>query len=87
MKIQPKRNHVRSDNISEIRCMSCAENYVMVRRNGCMPFVLTIKEWYMLDISKTTSGEELKQQPHVHDYKHRNRGHGDTYFCDCGDSY
>ena len=28
-----------------------------------------------------------KPETHVHNYEHRNRGHGDTYFCICGDSY
>jgi hypothetical protein len=28
-----------------------------------------------------------KPEPHVHEYRHRNRATGDTYFCNCGDSY
>lgn len=45
----------------------------------------------LLDKQINGGKEELKAEPkeeaHVHDFKHVNRGHGDTYFCKCGYSY
>lgn len=35
----------RKDRHGIIRSMAAAEGYVMVRRPGCMPFVLSGKEW------------------------------------------
>jgi hypothetical protein len=34
-----------SDKLGEIRLVARAEGYVMVRRRGCIPFVVSEKEW------------------------------------------
>jgi len=39
-----------------IRLMALAEGYVMVRYEGCAPFIMTEKDWAALPIDKT-SGE------------------------------
>lgn len=43
-----KPGNVRFDKGGPIRCMANAEGYVMVRRPGCAPFVLSCKEWAQL---------------------------------------
>lgn len=40
----------RRDHIGQLRLMAGTEGYVMVRRPGCMPFVITAKEWEKLPI-------------------------------------
>lgn len=35
-----------------IKAMACADGYVMCRRPGCIPFVLTVKEWDRLPPAK-----------------------------------
>lgn len=34
----------------KLRLMATAEGYVMVRRPGCMPFVMAAKDWEKLPI-------------------------------------
>lgn len=36
---------VKKDRHGELRLMAAAKGYVMVRRPGCMPFVMSGKEW------------------------------------------
>lgn len=57
-----------------IRVIAAGEKYAMVRRKGCVPFVLSereLRELYTLDsqdrTSKTTSGEVRHTPAVVHD--------------------
>ncbi len=34
-----------TDPIGKITCIGLAENYVVVRRAGCIPFVMSFKDW------------------------------------------
>jgi hypothetical protein len=36
------------DQYGEIRCMEYAENWVMCRRKGAMPFVMPVAKWWKL---------------------------------------
>lgn len=38
-----------------IRLMAKAEGYVMVRRPGCLPFILSVKEWESLALVEYVS--------------------------------
>ena len=40
-----RKREVRFDPVGEIRLMAQADGYVLVRRPGCMPFVLRAAEW------------------------------------------
>lgn len=40
-----KRGDRTIDEHGEIRVMAVADGYVMVRRPGCLPFVLSVKEF------------------------------------------
>ncbi len=40
-----KVSEVRFDSAGEIRLMARAQNWVMVRRKGCIPFTMMEKEW------------------------------------------
>jgi len=50
----------RSDDVGPLRCMTFAENYVMVRRPGAAPFVMVSSEWLRLPL---TSSLPTDQQP------------------------
>ena len=39
---------VRYDKLGAIRSMATADGYLLVRRPGCAPFVLTAEEWNSL---------------------------------------
>lgn len=41
----PKRGDECADDSGPIRCMAVADGYVMARRPGCVPFILTVKDW------------------------------------------
>lgn len=34
------------------RLMAIAEDYAMVRRKGCLPFVVSAKEWYNAPVAE-----------------------------------
>ena len=57
LRFKPRRHP--SDG-GEVRCMVAVDGYVMVRRPGCMPFVLALSKWdewvpvedYSIDMSR-----------------------------------
>lgn len=54
-----KAGERRTDKLGPIRCMADAQNYVMVRRPGCMPFVLARRDWLKLPLYKPEKEAEL----------------------------
>ena len=46
----------RFDKHGEIRLMATSGGYVMVRRPGCIPFVLSLKEWSLLALANPGQG-------------------------------
>ena len=42
---KPKRGDEYADGSGPIRCMAVSDSYVMARRPGCVPFILTTKGW------------------------------------------
>ena len=46
----------REDQYGSMRLMAVVEGYVMARRKGCQPFVISIKEWNEIgDINSVVS--------------------------------
>lgn len=43
--LAPIRGEVVRDNRGPMRCMTVAEGYVMWRRPGCVPGVMSVREW------------------------------------------
>lgn len=49
-----KKSERRVDHIGPLRLMAEAEGYVMVRRPGCMPFLMSADKWRALpELAKT----------------------------------
>lgn len=43
--LAPKRDDEFADEHGTIRCMGVIDGYVMCRRPGCMPIVMSVKDW------------------------------------------
>lgn len=43
--LAPKRGDELTDEHGTIRCMGVIDGYVMHRRSGCMPMVMSVKDW------------------------------------------
>lgn len=56
----------RTDKHGVIVSMAAAKGFVMVRRPGCIPFVLSGREWAMLPYAPPTSPPALSPAPSPH---------------------